>query len=186
MHDNEDCAVCLQPCLYTIQLPCSHQFCFLCAKGFAMKSGVCALCRQPIPNNFIKDPTNYVKSSIQISNEDQPKHEWFYSGKSGWWQYDSRTSTELEKAHTLKLHEVQLLIAGSIYTINLDNMTQYQTDGSSRHRNVKRQLVSSDATNLAGIAGIPIHNIPDGSNGPKPSPVQNTASSTSSPSSNTS
>ena len=42
-------------------------------QGFAMRSGVCALCRQPIPNNFIKDPTNYVKSSIQISNEDEPK-----------------------------------------------------------------------------------------------------------------
>lgn len=38
-----------------------------------MRSGVCALCRQPIPNSFIKDPTNYVKSSIQISNEDEPK-----------------------------------------------------------------------------------------------------------------
>jgi len=179
MQENEDCSICLQPCLYTIQLPCSHQFCFLCAKGFAMRSGVCALCRQPIPNNFIKDPTNYVKSSIQISNEDEPKHEWFYSGKSGWWQYDSRTSAELEKAHTLKLSEVQLLIAGSIYTINLDNMTQYQTDGSSRHRNIKRQLVSSSTTNLAGIAGIPIHQMPDGSNDPKPPPAQKTSSNSS-------
>ena len=47
--------------------------CISYKQGFAMRSGVCALCRQPIPNNFIKDPTNYVKSSIQISNEDEPK-----------------------------------------------------------------------------------------------------------------
>ena len=34
---NEDsvleCAVCLQPSIYPVQLPCSHVFCFLCVKG---------------------------------------------------------------------------------------------------------------------------------------------------------
>ena len=30
--DTLECAICLQPCMHPVQLPCSHVFCFLCAK----------------------------------------------------------------------------------------------------------------------------------------------------------
>ena len=40
-----ECAVCLQPSIYPVQLPCSHVFCYLCVKGFTTQSKRCAMCR---------------------------------------------------------------------------------------------------------------------------------------------
>lgn len=36
---DNDCPVCLQPFSHPIKLPCSHVFCYLCAKGFASQHG---------------------------------------------------------------------------------------------------------------------------------------------------
>ena len=33
-----ECAVCLQTCVYPVQLPCKHIFCFLCVKGVTLQS----------------------------------------------------------------------------------------------------------------------------------------------------
>ena len=30
--DSFECAICLLPCMQPVQFPCSHVFCFLCAK----------------------------------------------------------------------------------------------------------------------------------------------------------
>lgn len=161
--NSDECPVCLQQYLLTVQFPCQHKFCFLCAKGFAMKSGQCALCREPIPADFIKDPTNYVNSNqIENCNGEQPlEYGWFYSGKDGWWQYDIRTTQELEKAYTSKVtepgdsHSVDLLIAGSMYTIDFRTWKQYQCNGSSRLRDVRRDVITS-VSNRKGVAGIPL------------------------------
>lgn len=153
VEEQEDCAVCLQPHLYCIELPCHHLFCFLCAKGFYIRSKSCALCRAPIPDDFIKDPSNYVKSANFQENSDEPRYGWFYSGRNGWWQYDERTSEELEKAQILGMSSIEVLIAGFMYKIDLDQMLQYQVDGSSRKRSVKRDILNVPKK---GIAGIPM------------------------------
>lgn len=155
----EECAICLQTCLYCIQLPCSHCFCFLCAKGTKLRGGRCALCRSPIPDDFLKDPSNYVKSLTYSQQRDNlPRYGWFYAGRNGWWEYDERTTDELEKAHDLRLTHLTVLIAGAVYTIDLERMEQYQSGGRSRVRKVKRDLATAAKK---GVAGIPHPQQPD-------------------------
>lgn len=36
-----ECAICLNPCMQPVQLPCSHTFCFLCAKVNVIHSFFC-------------------------------------------------------------------------------------------------------------------------------------------------
>ena len=33
-----ECAVCLQPSIHPVKLPCNHIFCFLCVKGVTIQS----------------------------------------------------------------------------------------------------------------------------------------------------
>jgi E3 ubiquitin-protein ligase RNF146 len=46
---------------------------------------------------------------------------------AGWWEYDERTSRELEAAFRDRKREIELLVAGFIYVIDLVNMTQVRT-----------------------------------------------------------
>ena len=80
------------------------------------------------------------------------RYGWFYAGLKGWWQYDERTTADIEKAFTLKLKTVDLLIAGSIYTIDLEGLVQFRANGSSRRRNIKRDRIT---VTKKGVAGIP-------------------------------
>ena len=79
----------------------------------------------------------------------EPKYRWYYEGVGGWWEYDERTSGELESHH----HEHQLssapdksptfeiLIAGFIYVIDLENGFQFRRGYPRRRRRIKRDLV---------------------------------------------
>ena len=62
-----ECPVCLQPCVFPVQLPCSHVFCFLCLKGVAGRNRRCALCRADIPQDFVRRPVLVGKDSVTIS-----------------------------------------------------------------------------------------------------------------------
>jgi len=62
-----ECPVCLQPCSYPVQLPCSHVFCFLCVKGVAGRNRRCALCRADIPQDFLRRPTLVGKDAVDHS-----------------------------------------------------------------------------------------------------------------------
>ena len=73
---------------------------------------------------------------------------------NGWWEYDERASTELES----RLQQLQdcdaddaerqpvfeMLIAGFMYVIDLDNNIQYRRGIPQRRRRIKR-----DAANIA-------------------------------------
>jgi len=72
---------------------------------------------------------------------------WYYEGVGGWWEYDERTSTEIEKYQNHRecnLDSVpgafELLIAGFIYIIDLDNRVQYRRGYPTRQRRIKRDL----------------------------------------------
>ena len=82
--------------------------------------------------------------------------QWFYEGRNGWWQYDQRTSVEIEKHHKVtsgkyrgqqniltngkqikrKLilfsnvkdgdKRCELLIAGFLYIVDFEHMFQYR------------------------------------------------------------
>merc|ERR1712038_883808 len=51
---------------------------------------------------------------------------WYYEGRNGWWQYDDRTSGELETFHASGDSKCELLIAGFLYIINFEQILQYR------------------------------------------------------------
>ncbi|KAF2347281.1 WWE domain [Trinorchestia longiramus] len=58
MDEETRCAVCFMQMVHPVRLPCGHVFCFLCVKGVAITSSPrCALCRHPIPPDFLLRPT---------------------------------------------------------------------------------------------------------------------------------
>jgi len=145
-----ECAVCLQTCVYPVQLPCKHIFCFLCVKGVTLQSKRCAMCRREIPPDYLYHPDllSQVQES-EISYEDGGQ--WFYEGRGGWWQYDQRTSVEIEAAMAREEERCELLIAGSLYIIDFEHMLQYRRNDPSRRRRIKRDQASGPKKGVAGL-----------------------------------
>ncbi|KAK4290056.1 hypothetical protein Pmani_037023 [Petrolisthes manimaculis] len=146
-----ECAVCLQKCVHPVRLPCSHIFCFLCVKGVANQSKRCAMCRQEIPADFLDHPT--LLSAIEAEKEEvlPGGYQWFYEGRNGWWQYDERTSQELEAAYGSGQRACEVLVAGFLYIIDFDRMVQLRRNDPSRRRRIKRDLSSIPKKGVAGI-----------------------------------
>ena len=111
----EECAICLQPCLQPVKLPCNHIFCFLCIKGITLnhQKHLCPMCRSKIAPNFLENPNLIVedkKSNLKrTSSESEQKYRWFYSGAHGWWEYDERTAGEIDQAFDSYIVENQKL-----------------------------------------------------------------------------
>ena len=78
-------------------------------------------------------------------------HVWYYQGYNGWWQYDERTSAEIEAAYNRKAASVDVLVAGSVYVIDLENLIQYQRHRNSRKRKIKRDLITANKKGVAGL-----------------------------------
>lgn len=148
-----ECAICLQPCLQPVKLPCSHTFCFLCVKGIALQRRPCALCRTDIPPDFLTKPGMFqaISSKVTGGNVDSERQVWYYQGHKGWWQYDERTSADIEEAYSKKEKSVDILIAGSIYVIDFENMIQFQRFTNSRKRKIKRDSVAAEKKGVAGM-----------------------------------
>ncbi|CAL1547166.1 unnamed protein product [Lymnaea stagnalis] len=144
-----ECPVCLQTCIYPVQLPCRHIFCFLCVKGVASRSKRCALCRQQIPPDFFCRPNLVRRDDLDQPLTFDDGYSWFYEGVNGWWQYDDRTSRELEIYHKAGHSSCELLIAGYVYIIDLMNMVQSRRNDRTKKRRIKRDLI-----NLAGRKGV--------------------------------
>ncbi|XP_046327542.2 E3 ubiquitin-protein ligase rnf146-like [Haliotis rufescens] len=147
--DDPDCPVCLQTCIHPVQLPCSHIFCFLCVKGVASRSKRCALCRQDIPSDFFCRPNLVRKGDLQQTKVFDEEYQWFYEGQNGWWQYDDRTSCDMESHYKKGVKTFELLIAGYVYLIDLEKMIQCQRNDRTKKRRVKR-----DKVNLPGKKGV--------------------------------
>ncbi|RZF39665.1 hypothetical protein LSTR_LSTR001186 [Laodelphax striatellus] len=155
-----DCAVCLQPCVYPSRLPCSHIFCFLCLKGIVSQSMKCAMCRQQIPADYLDHPdllpsSAHPSSSTPSTTADKDDggggYQWFYEGRDGWWQYDVRTSADLEMAFKAGDRSCELLVAGHLYVADFDAMLQVRRDESFRVRRIKRDLATMPKKGVAGL-----------------------------------
>lgn len=145
-----ECCVCQDVAVNPVKLPCSHVFCYLCVKGVAVRGGTCALCRQPIPRGFLDQP-NVL--SVDCFNKSPEHYHWFYEGRrGGWWMYEDRTSTDIEKAYIEKVKLLKIQISGFHYVIDFDKMVQVRENHPSRTRKIKRDVVSSGG--VKGIAGI--------------------------------
>ncbi|CAG0922704.1 unnamed protein product [Notodromas monacha] len=147
-----DCAVCLQSCVHPVKLPCGHHFCYLCVKGVALLSKKCAMCRQEIPWECLDNPELLREEEFIRSASETSAEKWYYEGRNGWWQYDDRTSAELENAFTKNEAVVEVLVAGFVYIVDLIQMTQCRKNGMGRVRSVKRD--SGQIPNKIGVAGL--------------------------------
>lgn len=78
--------------------------------------------------------------------------QWFYEGQNGWWQYDDRTSIELERNYKSGESVFELLIAGFIYIIDLKAMVQFRRNDRTRKRRILRELAT--LPNKKGVAGL--------------------------------
>lgn len=95
-------------------------------------------------------------------------YQWYYEGVNGWWQYDARTSLDLEAHHKKGDRSCELLIAGFVYVIDFENMVQYRQSDRTKKRRIKRDLVNIPGKK--GIAGLKIGIPPNsGSENDRPS-----------------
>ncbi|XP_076846258.1 E3 ubiquitin-protein ligase rnf146 [Brachyhypopomus gauderio] len=149
-----ECAICLQSCVHPVRLPCRHVFCFLCVKGASWHSKRCALCRQEVPEDFLERPTLLSPEELKASGgrgAGAGGHAWYYEGRNGWWQYDERTSRELEDAYVKGKKSTEMLIAGFLYVADLENMVQYRRNEHGRRRRMKRDVVDIPKKGVAGL-----------------------------------
>jgi len=146
-----ECAVCLQTCIHPVELPCSHIFCFLCVKGVANQSKKCALCRTEIPVDYVLNPNLLRRDDLVPDVDYDDGYQWFYQGYNGWWQYDQRTSQDLEERYKKGEKSFDLLIAGFLYVIDIDAMYQFRRNDPTRRRRIKRDLANIPKKGVAGI-----------------------------------
>lgn len=157
-----ECAICLQSCVHPVRLPCCHVFCFLCVKGASWHSKRCALCRQQIPEDFLERPVLLSPEELKAAasglsrgggtaGESRGDFAWYYEGRNGWWQYDERTSRELEDAFAKGRKSTEMLIAGFLYVADLENMVQYRRNEHGRRRKIKRDVVDIPKKGVAGL-----------------------------------
>ncbi|XP_053314519.1 E3 ubiquitin-protein ligase RNF146 [Spea bombifrons] len=146
-----ECAICLQTCVHPVSLPCKHIFCYLCVKGASWLGRRCALCRQEIPEDFMDKPTLLSPEELKSASRGNGEYAWYYEGRNGWWQYDERTSRDLEDAFTKGKKNTEMLIAGFLYVADFENMVQYRRNEHGRRRKIKRDIVDIPKKGVAGL-----------------------------------
>lgn len=158
-----ECAICLQTCVHPVRLPCCHVFCYLCVKGASWHSKRCALCRQEVPEDFLERPVllsveelkaaaaGVTRSGGSGDGGSRGDYAWYYEGRNGWWQYDERTSRELEEAFAKGRKSTEMLIAGFLYVADLENLVQYRRNEHGRRRKIKRDAVDIPKKGVAGL-----------------------------------
>ncbi|XP_053693103.1 E3 ubiquitin-protein ligase rnf146-like [Sabethes cyaneus] len=149
-----ECPVCLQTCIHPARLPCGHVFCFLCVKGVAFKNRRCAMCRRDIPPSYLEHPqlVNGLKEVEKAAKaNDGAEYQWYYEGRNGWWQYDERTSQELEESYQKKERFCKILVAGFLYIVDFEHKCQIRQNDPSRIRRVKRDLTTIPKKGVAGL-----------------------------------
>lgn len=70
---------------------------------------------------------------------------------SGWWQYDDRTSQDIEEAFKKGEKSCIILVAGYVYVVDLETMVQQRQNEPSRCRRVKRDLATIPKKGVAGL-----------------------------------
>ncbi|XP_024080829.1 E3 ubiquitin-protein ligase RNF146-A isoform X3 [Cimex lectularius] len=147
-----DCAICLQSCSHPARLPCRHIFCFLCIKGVALNSRKCPLCRAHIPADYLHNP-DILEVPKPAQAAGHGTYKWYYEGRDGgWWQYEERMSLDMEEAFQNGITNLEMIICGSLYTIDLNMMRQYNHATPWITRKILRELPSK--LKHRGIAGI--------------------------------
>lgn len=69
----------------------------------------------------------------------------------GWWQYDDRTSQDLEDTFKKGEKSCTILVAGYVYTVDFELMIQQRQNEPTRCRRVKRDLATVPKKGVAGL-----------------------------------
>ncbi len=101
--------------------------------------------------DFLYNPQLVCRGELLKDSGYEDGQQWFYEGRNGWWQYDERTSAEMEEKYKKNLKTFDILIAGFLYVIDLENMIQYRRNDPTRRRRIKRDLVTIEKKGVAGI-----------------------------------
>lgn len=108
-----------------------------------------------MPDDFLERPTllspEELKASAGGRGGATSDHAWYYEGRNGWWQYDERTSRELEDAFSKGKKTAEMLIAGFLYVADLENMVQYRRNEHGRRRKMKRDVLDIPKKGVAGL-----------------------------------
>lgn len=107
------------------------------------------MCRHEIPHDYLEKPR--LLPSNQLDENLEGGYQWFYEGSNGWWQYDPRTSKELEASYKRGERTCDLLIAGLLYVADFDAMLQLRRNEPGRRRRIKRDLVTIPKKGVAGL-----------------------------------
>ena len=70
----------------------------------------------------------------------------------GWWQYECRISAEIEQAYLKEVKQIDVIICGELYVIDLERKIQYQKHNPTRRRNIQRNSVKN--MKAKGVAGL--------------------------------
>lgn len=110
------------------------------------------MCRAEIPSDYLDHPILLEKLSPH-GNIEEPltENQWYYEGRNGWWKYDERSNIELETAFNNRDPECTLLLAGALYSIDFQSMTQVKCSDRTRRRRVRRDTPLFPAKGVAGI-----------------------------------
>ena len=147
------CSICQEQCVHPVQLPCKHNFCYLCIKGAVARSGRCALCRQLIPADYLDRPGIADPRSIETALKKVDTFQWYYEGRNGgWWLYEARTSQEIETAYARSEEKCRVQVLGFNYIVDFKENVQYREDIPTRRRKIKRDKISTEG-GVKGVAG---------------------------------
>ncbi|GFS72702.1 e3 ubiquitin-protein ligase RNF146-B [Nephila pilipes] len=111
------------------------------------------MCRQEIPANYLDNPNLIAAPQTSVAFEGS--YQWFYAGRNGWWQYDDRTSSEIEAAYKKGEQQCEVLIAGFLYIIDFQKNLQIRRCDPYRKRQIKRDLITIQKKGVAGIRQVP-------------------------------
>ncbi|KAG6459473.1 hypothetical protein O3G_MSEX011384 [Manduca sexta] len=111
------------------------------------------MCRAEIPVDYLDNPVLLEDVSSAQSNDDDSnqKYQWYYEGRNGWWKYDERSNNELELAFSAGESSCTLLLAGALYIVDFQALTQVRRSDQTRKRRVKRDTTKFPAKGIAGI-----------------------------------
>jgi len=85
----EPCAICLEPWVFPVELPCHHIFCYLCIKGSAVQATHqgqtprCSMCRSDIPLHFLSHPTLKDSYDLHKNIPAADEYQWYYESRGG-------------------------------------------------------------------------------------------------------
>ncbi|KFB46571.1 AGAP009902-PA-like protein [Anopheles sinensis] len=97
--------------------------------------------------NGVEEIERAATATVADGNE----YQWYYEGCNGWWQYDERTSQELEEAYLEGKKSCKILVAGFVYIVMFEHKCQVRQNDATRIRRVKRDLVTIQKKGVAGL-----------------------------------